>query len=321
MTRIKALLTAVLILLAAQATPALGEITVRAEPEVLVRGPRVFLGDVSEITGEDQELTQKLSRLELARSPRPGNTSHIRQSLIESLLRRNGFPLDQIALHLPEKIIITRESQTLTAAWVRGIVEQFIGQTEPYQGRDWELVRLWTGRFPETPAGKLAYNIVNTPSVNPTKLRLTIFLTVDGRDEGKITANCQVDIKTAAVTAARRLEAGQTIGPGDLSSAKVSLAKIRPGALTSPEQGLGLTVRQRINPGEPILDQDLQEGKAVKKGDMVTLIARDGFLKVASPGQVKQDAALGETVSVLNLSSKKVVLGKVIDSGSVEVSF
>jgi flagella basal body P-ring formation protein FlgA len=321
MTKIRSIFLAAVILAVLCPVTVRGEVTVKAHSEVLVRGPKVFLGEVSEISGGDQDLIDELAHLELARSPRPGNTSHIRESYVNSLLRRKGFPLDRIELEIPKKIIITRESQTITAAWVRSIVEKYISRTEPYKSGDWELIKLWTGRIPQIPAGKLEYNIVSSPSVNPSKIRLKIFILVDGRNETKIRANCQIDLKTTAVVAVRRLEAGDRIRPGDLRMQKISLSAVRKGALTSPNQGVGMIARKRINPGEPLRDSDLEQRDAVEKGDMVNIIAANGFLKVSSPGQVKQDGALGDNVPVLNLSSKKIVIGRVISSETVEVAF
>jgi flagella basal body P-ring formation protein FlgA len=42
---------------------------------------------------------------------------------------------------------------------------------------------------------------------------------------------------------------------------------------------------------------------------------------VTATGQAKQDGALGETIAIINLSSKKTVAGRVTGPNQVEIIF
>ncbi|MEW6266666.1 MAG: flagellar basal body P-ring formation chaperone FlgA [Thermodesulfobacteriota bacterium] len=289
--------------------------------EVEVRGDKVFLGDLAVLVGPDTALKRDLAEVYLTRSPRPGQSLVIRRAYLESRIRASGLPLDQVDWRLPEQTTVTRAAQTVTEDWVRTVVEDYLSSNEPYRSGEWELISLKTGVLPTIPAGRLEPKVMANPVSNATNPNLTIHLLVEGRDAGRVLVNAKVDMSVPAVVAARRLEKGRRIEPGDLKPAKVSVAQVREGALTDPSQAVGLVCRGRLQPGQPVLARDLVKAEVVSRGDMVTIVAQSGPLKVATLGQAKQSGAVGDQVAVINVNSHKTVLARVIGEGLVEVAF
>jgi flagella basal body P-ring formation protein FlgA len=78
-----------------------------------------------------------------------------------------------------------------------------------------------------------------------------------------------------------------------------------------------------VNPLEvdvPVRREDLKSPVSLQKGSLVTLIARNHRLQVRALGRVRE-ALEGGSVSVENLDSKKVVVGRPLNSSEVEIVF
>lgn len=273
------------------------------------------------ITGPDCALTRDLASIFITKAPKPGQKIRIRKSYLEHRLRSSGLPLDDVSLNLPEKVTVTRKSQTLNPEWVRRVFEAYLDRTEPYKSGEWELVSLKTGSPPKLPAGGLTYRTMAHPSANPAHVNLTIYLSVNGREVGRIRAAGRLNLYICAVVAAKRLVHGRKIRAGDIKPARVNISRTRKGVLTDMSRAVGLVTRRRVQAGQPILARDLIKDSAVKRGDMVTIVAESGALRVTAVGQAKQGGAVGDNIQVLNLGSKKMLIAKVVSSSTVSVNF
>lgn len=294
-------------------------VTVRSQAEV--QNPEVLLRDVAVITGPDCALTRDLASIFITKAPKPGQKVRIRRSYLAHRLHSSGLPLDDVSLNLPEKVTVTRKSQTLNPGWVRRVFEAYLDRTEPYKSGEWELVSLKTGSPPKLPVGDLTYRTMAQPSANPAQVNLTIYLSVDGREVGRIRVAGRLDLYIRAVVAARRLERGRKIKAEDIKLARVNLSQTRKGVLMDIGRAVGLVSRRGLQADQPILARDLIRDSAVKRGDMVTIVAESGALRVTAAGRAKQEGAVGDNIQVLNLGSKKILIARVVSSSTVSVNF
>ncbi|MDR1482564.1 MAG: flagellar basal body P-ring formation chaperone FlgA [Synergistaceae bacterium] len=87
-----------------------------------------------------------------------------------------------------------------------------------------------------------------------------------------------------------------------------------------PEQIAGAELRQSIGVGRPITAGDVNRPDLVKPGSSVTLMARVNGLGIEAHGIAMQRGGIGDVIKVKNLSSKKILSGKIIDAGLVLIS-
>jgi flagella basal body P-ring formation protein FlgA len=59
----------------------------------------------------------------------------------------------------------------------------------------------------------------------------------------------------------------------------------------------------------------------VKRGDMVTILAESGGLRVSVPGKILEKGYKGQLVQVQNTMSRKKIYAKVINDATVMVDF
>ncbi|MDR1921702.1 MAG: flagellar basal body P-ring formation chaperone FlgA, partial [Candidatus Adiutrix sp.] len=155
---------------------------------------------------------------------------------------------------------------------------------------------------------------------NPASLSGYIHFIVGGRSVSRARVAAQIDLSVPAVVAARPLSRGHVLAEGDLRLGQVPFAQAKE-ALTDPAAPLGSALKFNVAAGEVVGESHLTKSMIVRRGEAVTMIARQGGLKVTAAGQARQDGALGDVISVTNLSSKKNVSARIIGPHTVEIIF
>ncbi len=118
------------------------------------------------------------------------------------------------------------------------------------------------------------------------------------------------------LVATRLIRATDILRPGDVAFAAPPVV----GAASDPDQVIGLEARVAIYPGRPVRLADLGPAAVIERNDIVRMLYRRNGLMILSEGRAMARAALGESVTVMNLSSRQSVQGVVTASGLVEVS-
>jgi flagella basal body P-ring formation protein FlgA len=81
----------------------------------------------------------------------------------------------------------------------------------------------------------------------------------------------------------------------------------------------GQVAKTRIAAGRPITSRAVRSVHAVKRGQAVTVVRYENMIKIAMKGRAIQDGSLGEMIRVLNIRSNKMIDGRVMGSGLVEI--
>jgi len=117
---------------------------------------------------------------------------------------------------------------------------------------------------------------------------------------------------------ASSLVAAEVIPAGD--GVTVANAELRDG--DSPEVYdlyAGREVRRTVYAGQPITFENTRSARLVTRNQVVMIKFISGPLEISTSGRAMGDAALNETVSVLNLQSRQMVQGVVKADGWVLV--
>lgn len=117
------------------------------------------------------------------------------------------------------------------------------------------------------------------------------------------------------VVASRTIRAAEILAPGDVELQPGETA----GAATRLAEVLGLEARAILYAGRPVRPEQLGAPALVERNQKVTLVFASGGLRIEAEGRALGRAALGEDVSVMNLDSRRTVIGTVAADGSVNV--
>lgn len=92
-----------------------------------------------------------------------------------------------------------------------------------------------------------------------------------------------------------------------------------PGALSQTAQAIGKEARVALYAGRPVRPADVGPPALIGRNQIVTLVFSANGLRIVTEGRALARAAAGETVRVMNLSSRATVFGFVRADGTIEV--
>ena len=119
-----------------------------------------------------------------------------------------------------------------------------------------------------------------------------------------------------AVILTRSLPARATVGLADITTVAADI----PGAATAPDQVLGQALRVAVQAGRPLRVDDLTAPEVVARNQLIKLHYALGGMTIAADGRALDAGAAGQSVRVMNLSSRGTVQGVVLPDGSVQVA-
>ena len=125
------------------------------------------------------------------------------------------------------------------------------------------------------------------------------------------------------VVSTRTLEKGHIIVMGDVEL--ISTKKNDPRAVKSIDAILGMSLKRTVGKRTTIKSDYLIDPSSVaqslKRGSDVVLVFQIEGLRVTAGGRLKEKANVGDYVKIENISSGKVITGKLIDAHTVVVNF
>lgn len=128
-----------------------------------------------------------------------------------------------------------------------------------------------------------------------------------------------VETETTVLVAARALLRGSTPGPTDVNQVRRTLPGPANSYIRNLEMIEGLHLARPVAAGTPLSRDMLAADPVVRRGESVTLVAREGGFEIRATGRALDDAAPGQPVRVQNVNSLKVVEGRADDAGMVRV--
>jgi len=109
------------------------------------------------------------------------------------------------------------------------------------------------------------------------------------------------------LTYARNLAAGEVIQPADLTYAKVPVFQAPQDAPRDAAEIIGKAARRPLRSGTVVAALDVTVAQVIKRDDMIDVAFHAEGMTLTLQGKALGGAAIGETLNVMNLNSKKVI--------------
>ncbi|MES5815097.1 flagellar basal body P-ring formation chaperone FlgA [Pseudoxanthomonas sp. Soil82] len=122
------------------------------------------------------------------------------------------------------------------------------------------------------------------------------------------------------VVLVRGVAAGEAIPADAVATEARDTSRIAGAALADVSQAAGQVARRTLPAGTVLSAGDLAAPRLVRRGDAVALVSRRGGVEVRVSGRALGDAGENERVAVENLSTRRVLQGRVGPGGDVVVS-
>ena len=301
---------------------AAGLTSIRGFPKAEVENDEITLGELIEIKSEDAALVQDLKAIVLAKAPLPGKSRRIDEDYIRIRLKQNGVDLTQINMEIPDGIEVSRSFVEISRENIRNIVQDFVYAHMPWEKKRANIKDIRVSHNAILPRGNITYKVVPPGKSDFLGIMpVSILLMVDGRCRKRAWATVDIEVLQEVVVSKRPLKRFRVITEEDVCLQIRELADLPSNIITDPEEVLGKRTRRVID-ANSVLRADLIEfPPLVRRGDVVLIVAEADGLRVTALGMAKGKGCRGERLKVVNLDSNKWVYGRVLDSGTVEVSF
>jgi flagella basal body P-ring formation protein FlgA len=136
-------------------------------------------------------------------------------------------------------------------------------------------------------------------------------------DVGSATAGFLVTVRQNLAVALRPIRRGEAVDASNAGLSKLDTTFLAEDGYASLDDLAGLKAKTYIGQGKLISPAMLERPPLVHRGDIVKLVVRSGLISVQASAKALRDGALGDSLPVELLDSKKQVQGRVLDAGTV----
>jgi len=212
--------------------------------------------------------------------------------------------------------------QRLDTTRVQREVERFVDAELKNSGDQWQVKRVVLTGDPRLPAGPLQLSLSRGRGV---ALAGTVVLHLRVEAAGGVVRHLRVsatiDRRRAVWVATQDLRRGTVVEADALRRDYLSWGAVPRDHVARRSDAVGMQLSRSLRAGDVVRTSQLKAVPVVRRGDRVTLVAQRGSLQVRARGVVREAGGRDARVRVANATSGKVVMGRVVDSATVEVGF
>lgn len=287
--------------------------------DAVVQVDAVRLRDVATLDGTAADA---LGDVVLGRAANAGESRTFDGGYILGTLRRAGLDPAAVTYSIPPLVRVRRAGQTLDAAAFRPVIERWLETTLGAGARDAEVREVTVDNAVVIPVGSWEARVISAPRDSVAgRVRVQLEITAVDRPVRTVWLTADVARWVPVVVARRTVDRGTIVGRSDVDLERRELSTLPRDVVTDVAEVVGSALRQSVIPFAPIRREQLVSVPIVRRGDAVQIIAQHGAVRVSAAGEVRQDARRGEQVRVVNRTSQKELLARVIDGSTVEVAF
>jgi flagella basal body P-ring formation protein FlgA len=120
--------------------------------------------------------------------------------------------------------------------------------------------------------------------------------------------------------ASRPLAQGKTLSADDITMQRMDISRLKGGYLTQANLAIGQNLTRPVQLGQPFLSTLLKAPTIIRRGQTITMLAKQSTFEVRSMGESLMDGAVGQRIKVRNRHSRRVVEGVIAENGLVFVN-
>lgn len=155
----------------------------------------------------------------------------------------------------------------------------------------------------------------------PTPIgRLSVKVRCEGSSPWTVFVPAQVKLYRPVVVALQPLMRGALLDTSNVALVERDVGTLSQGYLTSLETVLGAKLKRQVLSDQPMAPAYLEQAELIRKGEQVVINARTSSFSIRMQGEALAGGAKDEEIRIRNLSSNRVIRGRVVDQGQVEVA-
>lgn len=295
------------------------EVRIEGRKSVTVTTPIVTVADIANVSslvaGNDEAIIA-LKKIKVAEAPKPGGKSTLTASTVLQALRANGVDVNAIGYHLPRVISVQRAGRKVLEQELRAVIENLLKQTK----RDIAVRSIDFDRDLSVAPGEVEMSASLFETQKKGTMGFTFEVEAEDTEKQHFEVEAEVEEWRDIPVASRSIQRGSVIDVGDIKMARFNVSSLPGDVALDPKAVYGFEANKNISFGEVFQKRKLAIPPVIEMGATVTLLYSTGVLEATASGVAIESGALGDDIKVRNDSSKKIILGKILEPGVVGVN-
>jgi flagella basal body P-ring formation protein FlgA len=305
----------------------------RLRGECRPAGAVVVLGDVAEIVAADARQGAALAAIELFPAPPAGEQRVVRLREIQDLMLLRGMNLAEHQFSGSNEVTIRTESarrqeaavQPLSAAAAQRIKRRICEALVKHLGEQSGNPQGWSVELSPVEADLRGFADPLLPlqvsggSAPWTGSQTFEISTAGSKHVSRASITAEVRRIAPVLVALRPLARGAVVRDGDVGLQQAASADKAAGALRSVEDALGREMVRAVAVGMPISADSVRAPLAVRRGEVITVHARAGGIRIRTAARSRDDGGVGDLVAVESLLNRANYFARVSGIREVEV--
>ncbi len=156
---------------------------------------------------------------------------------------------------------------------------------------------------------------IKTLSIDNKQKRFTSVIEADQGVEIPVSGRYEEAILLPVLS--RKIQKGETIKEGDIEIVEHPKRFEDRNIVLKKEDLIGKVIKNNVSAKNPVPIRSIDKPLMVKKSSSVSMVYRAPSIEILAKGTAMQDGALGDMVSIKNVSSGAIVHGKVVSDNQV----
>jgi len=291
----------------------------------VVNGGYIKASDVANVESRDLDLSLLIDNLIICSSPWPGNHRIIKRGEINSLLFNNGIDVRKINFIGADEVKVSVRSIVISGNEIAKYAESYLQNklnedenghviTKLQRNPGDHLVPIGNGEI------KLKFSRVMMGR-SRKKAQLSADIMVDGSVYKSVGMVFDVSIFKDVVVAKTQVKKGDIVSRNSVKLETIESTTLKETSFGNVEDVIGKVARRSIAKGFVFNEKSIKGIDAIRKGDSVIILIGTSGFEIASKGICQDNGGFGDFVRVVNVDTKKMLHGSVIDGGTVRVQF
>jgi flagellar basal body P-ring formation protein FlgA len=221
-----------------------------------------------------------------------------------------------------ELIVNASETQIIKAEEIEnGAIDHLIKEL-PWNKESLNINIYYKKKDIVLPLGKkeLIYKTMNS-SQKAGRIPIILEIRVDDQFKKRIRINSKVLVSQKVIKTKRAMRRGEIISNDEINVETIQTERPIKNAITNINSALGYETTRNISIGKILIPNFIKRPALGNRGDKILIMAQKGGMKITTPGILKEDGYEDAMVRVLNMESKKIIYGRLVDSNTVKVKF
>ena len=290
------------------------------QPEARIQGDTILLGDIATLEG-DLESIQKLEAIQIGRAPLAGKERRVSREQVVAALRQQGVNTKNIELFCPREIKITGDYYEVSVEELEAITRSFIFSNMPWDKTS-VTIEDFSSKPVVLPRGEAIYRVSVQPGEDYLgKFNADIIFKINGSEVQRVRVSAVIRVTMPVAVSAKAIARNAVVSPSDIVMEPKDLTTLPKSIITDLHQVTSKRARISIAAGALLRQEMFEIDTDVHKGDIVTLALNAPLFSITAPGEALEAGNVGDTIPVVNLTSKNKVYGTIKKNKEIVVCY